>query len=134
MKKNHSPLRAARLKLGFTLEALSAAAACNTGTLSRIERGKQCPPDLAKRLCDVLGRVHLSEMEVLYPEHVVGREQHDAAIQPQANPQINNGGIAPVTKSIPDAVVTRTPAFGTTPPQRIKIEGHIYRLERKAGA
>jgi transcriptional regulator with XRE-family HTH domain len=77
MKKNDSPLRAARLKLGLTLEALASAATCNTGTLSRIERGKQCPPDLAERLCNVIGRERLTEMEVLYPGRVVEQARHD---------------------------------------------------------
>jgi transcriptional regulator with XRE-family HTH domain len=136
MKTTDTPLRAARLKLGLTLEALAAAARTDSGTVSRIERGKPCSPDMAERLCIALGG-SLTEIEVLYPHRAVahGTKSTDTSLPTPdgtAPSTPEAGTIHAASGATPTTPVRQPLQLGPNPPTRIRIEGHVYKLERKA--
>lgn len=63
--------RLARVRLthGWTLQEVADAIGIDTGSLSRLERGRQgASPETAARLADLYGRREITELEILYPE------------------------------------------------------------------
>lgn len=68
MKREFSPLKAARLKRGQTLYTVAAAVGTDAGNMSRIENGKQkASPDMAEKLAKHFG-YEITEIQILYPE------------------------------------------------------------------
>jgi transcriptional regulator with XRE-family HTH domain len=68
MSTKQSPLRKVRHVRGLTLEYVARKVGSDTGNLSRIERGLQCPkPSMAAKLAEFFAR-EIEECHVTYPE------------------------------------------------------------------
>lgn len=69
MDQSLTPLRQVRQARNLTLKTVADAVGIDTGSLSRIEQGKQgCSPDTAAKLAAYFGGGAISELEILYPE------------------------------------------------------------------
>lgn len=74
MRTAVSPLRQARQAQKKTLAEVAAAAHCDIGGLSRIERGeRRASAETAARLAKAL-RHRVTEIQILYPERYTGSE------------------------------------------------------------
>lgn len=69
MQKTVTPLRLVRQARNLTLQVVADAVGIDTGSLSRIEQGKQgCSSETAAKLAAFFGPADITELEILYPE------------------------------------------------------------------
>jgi transcriptional regulator with XRE-family HTH domain len=83
MAEQITPLRKARQDRNETLKTVADAVGLDTGSLSRIEQGKQgCSPETAAKLAGYFGADEITEMQILYPERYLVKQPEGAVSAP----------------------------------------------------